>query len=189
MLHACNLQEGERGREGKSSNQEYQDLRLHELQLSTAQRVSYCYARAQSAQLEIREREREREQQSEWEHKQVSWGTAKSRLERKQQQVSREQADYSWIYYTRIHEHTYIHAVTILSSVSCLYAEQQHHERTHRGSLPLFTKGVRKRREERRRLKKARQRKKERKKKTFLYRIFPPRFETYHEALNSLPLS
>lgn len=135
------------------------------------------------------EREREREQQSEWEHNQVSWGTAKSRLERKQQQVSREQADYSWIYYTCIHEHTYIHAVTILSSVSCLYAEQQHHERTHRGSLPLFTKGVRKRREERRRLKKARQRKKERKKKTFLYRIFPPRFETYHEALNSLPLS
>lgn len=60
MLHACNLQEGERGREGKSSHQEYQDLRLHELQLSTAQRVSYCYARAQSAQLEIRERERER---------------------------------------------------------------------------------------------------------------------------------
>lgn len=64
MLHACNLQECERGREGKSSHQEYQDLRLHELQLSTAQRVSYCYARAQSAQLEIRERERERAQAS-----------------------------------------------------------------------------------------------------------------------------
>lgn len=48
-------------REGQSCNQEYQDLRLHELQLSTAQRMSYCYARAQSAQLEIREREREHE--------------------------------------------------------------------------------------------------------------------------------
>lgn len=47
--------------EGKSSHQEYRDLRLHELQLSTAQRMSYCYARAQSAQLEIREGEREGE--------------------------------------------------------------------------------------------------------------------------------
>lgn len=46
--------------EGKSSHQEYRDLRLHELQLSTAQRMSYCYARAQSAQLEIREGERGR---------------------------------------------------------------------------------------------------------------------------------
>lgn len=29
-----------------SSNQEYQDLKLHELQLSRAQQTSYCYARA-----------------------------------------------------------------------------------------------------------------------------------------------
>ena len=49
-----------RGREGK-------DLGLHELQLSTAQRMSECYARAQSAQRELRggggERESERERE------------------------------------------------------------------------------------------------------------------------------
>ena len=31
---------------GKSSEPEYQDLKLHELQLSTAQQTSYYYARA-----------------------------------------------------------------------------------------------------------------------------------------------
>lgn len=63
-------------------------------------------------------REREREQSadrvSSWEHEWTSPRTERRGLGRKQQQVSREHADYSWI------DHTWIHTLPHLPSFSVL---------------------------------------------------------------------
>lgn len=112
------------------------------LQLSTAQRMSYCYARAQSAQLGIRERVRESSAASEQgEHEQAS--ELGGREQRKQQ------ADYSWIDHICTHAHT--HTLSDSFPLCYLHTAQRHHEQTHRGSFSLSNKGMRKGEEEFRR--------------------------------------
>lgn len=95
-----------------------------------------------------REGERAADQVSSESTSRAGWGTERRRLERKQQQVSRGEAVYSWIHCVWTHAYTNI-CRDLSPSVSQLHAARRHHEHQHEEGLPFSTAGVRREEEKR----------------------------------------